>query len=81
MCSFACISTLQHVLHIMCRRKRSRALMTHAPLQVMRPELLTAGFELVQQQSLEVTDDVSIIEALGKPVKITYGSYSNIKVM
>jgi hypothetical protein len=23
---------------------------------------------------------VSIIEALGKPVKITYGSYSNIKV-
>ena len=47
----------------------------------MRPELLTAGFKLVQQQSLEVTDDVSIIEALGKPVKITYGSYSNIKVL
>jgi 2-C-methyl-D-erythritol 4-phosphate cytidylyltransferase len=50
-------------------------------MQVIRPELLTAGFRLVQQQSLEVTDDVSIIEALGKPVKITYGSYSNIKVV
>lgn len=54
--------------------------MVDAPLQVIRPELLTAGFKLVQEQSLEVTDDVSIIEALGKPVKITYGSYSNIKV-
>ena len=54
--------------------------MVHALLQVIRPELLTAGFKLVQEQSLEVTDDVSIIEALGKPVKITYGSYSNIKV-
>lgn len=27
-----------------------------------------------------MTDDVSIIEALGKPVKITAGSYTNIKV-
>ena len=42
--------------------------MNDAPLQVIRPELLTAGFKLVQEQSLEVTDDVSIIEALGKPV-------------
>lgn len=28
----------------------------------------------------QVTDDVSIIEALGKPVKITSGAYTNIKV-
>lgn len=54
-------------------------ILVHALLQVIRPDLLTAGFKLVQEQSLEVTDDVSIIEALGKPVKITYGSYSNIK--
>lgn len=32
------------------------------------------------RESLEVTDDVSIIEALGKPVRITQGSYTNLKV-
>lgn len=32
------------------------------------------------RDNLEVTDDVSIIEALGKPVKITRGAYTNIKV-
>jgi hypothetical protein len=47
--------------------------------QVIRPPLLREGFDLVQAQSLEVTDDVSIIEALGKPVRITPGSYTNIK--
>ncbi len=54
----------------------------HAPFlpQVMRPALLRSGFELVQRDALEVTDDVSIIEALGERVKITYGAYSNIKV-
>lgn len=39
-----------------------------------------AGIELVAKERLEVTDDVSIIEALGKPVKITKGEYTNIKV-
>ena len=48
--------------------------------QVIRPELLRAGFELVRRERLEVTDDVSIIEALGSPVRLTAGSYSNIKV-
>ena len=42
--------------------------------------LLQEGFELVRQQGLEMTDDVSIVEALGRPVKITRGSYTNIKV-
>ncbi len=49
-------------------------------LQVIKPALLRAGFELVARESLEVTDDASIVEALGEPVKITYGAYSNIKV-
>ena len=49
-------------------------------VQVIRPELLRAGFELVRREHLEVTDDVSIIEALGSPVRLTAGSYSNIKV-
>lgn len=45
----------------------------------MKPSLLQAGFELVRRENLEVTDDVSIIEALGQPVKLTQGSYTNIK--
>ena len=28
-----------------------------------------------------MTDDVSIVEALGRPVKVTRGSYTNIKVI
>ena len=47
---------------------------------MIRPALLAAGFRLVALQHLEVTDDVSIIEAMHEPVQITTGSYSNIKV-
>eukprot|EP00967_Tisochrysis_lutea_P129092 scaffold221640_cov22-Tisochrysis_lutea.AAC.1 len=49
------------------------------PVQVIRTALLKEGFEAVRSKNLAVTDDVSIVEALGKPVKITEGSYTNIK--
>jgi 2-C-methyl-D-erythritol 4-phosphate cytidylyltransferase len=49
--------------------------------QVIRPALLREGFELVRRENLEVTDDVSIIEALGLPVQVTSGAYTNIKVI
>ncbi|XP_021297227.1 2-C-methyl-D-erythritol 4-phosphate cytidylyltransferase, chloroplastic [Herrania umbratica] len=48
--------------------------------QVIKPELLRKGFELVKRGGLEVTDDVSIVEHLKHPVYITEGSYTNIKV-
>ncbi|WVZ67892.1 hypothetical protein U9M48_016909 [Paspalum notatum var. saurae] len=48
--------------------------------QVMKPNLLKDGFELVKRDGLEVTDDVSIVECLKHPVYITEGSYTNIKV-
>ncbi|KAI3805242.1 hypothetical protein L1987_27439 [Smallanthus sonchifolius] len=48
--------------------------------QVIKPELLKKGFELVNREGLEVTDDVSIVEHLKHPVYITHGSYTNIKV-
>ncbi|XP_047153159.1 2-C-methyl-D-erythritol 4-phosphate cytidylyltransferase, chloroplastic isoform X1 [Vigna umbellata] len=48
--------------------------------QVIKPELLRKGFELVNREGLEVTDDVSIVEHLKHPVYITEGSYTNIKV-
>ncbi|KAL0012978.1 hypothetical protein SO802_000047 [Lithocarpus litseifolius] len=49
-------------------------------LQVIKPELLKKGFELVNREGLEVTDDVSIVEHLKHPVYISEGSYTNIKV-
>nr|XP_023895129.1 2-C-methyl-D-erythritol 4-phosphate cytidylyltransferase, chloroplastic [Quercus suber]XP_023895130.1 2-C-methyl-D-erythritol 4-phosphate cytidylyltransferase, chloroplastic [Quercus suber] len=48
--------------------------------QVIKPELLKKGFELVNREGLEVTDEVSIVEHLKHPVYITEGSYTNIKV-
>ncbi|KAG1363674.1 2-C-methyl-D-erythritol 4-phosphate cytidylyltransferase, chloroplastic [Cocos nucifera] len=51
----------------------------HTP-QVIKPHLLRDGFELVNRNGLEVTDDVSIVEHLKHPVYITEGSYTNIKV-
>ncbi|XP_065872819.1 2-C-methyl-D-erythritol 4-phosphate cytidylyltransferase, chloroplastic-like isoform X2 [Euphorbia lathyris] len=48
--------------------------------QVIKPDLLKKGFEFVNSHSLEVTDDVSIVEHLKHPVYITEGSYTNIKV-
>ncbi|XP_073041591.1 2-C-methyl-D-erythritol 4-phosphate cytidylyltransferase, chloroplastic-like isoform X2 [Primulina eburnea] len=48
--------------------------------QVVKPELLKKGFELVNREGLEVTDDVSIVEYLKHPVYITKGCYTNIKV-
>eukprot|EP00898_Chlorokybus_atmophyticus_P008864 jgi/Chlat1/897/Chrsp107S00039 len=48
--------------------------------QVARPELLAEGFRIVAERGLEVTDDVSVIEHLGRPVCITEGSYTNLKV-
>ncbi|KAJ4846911.1 hypothetical protein Tsubulata_010306 [Turnera subulata] len=48
--------------------------------QVIKPELLKKGFELVNREGLEVTDDVSIVEHLKQPVYISEGSYTNIKV-
>jgi 2-C-methyl-D-erythritol 4-phosphate cytidylyltransferase len=48
--------------------------------QVVKKELLIQGFEKVQKENLLVTDDVSIVEELNHPVKLTLGSYSNIKI-
>lgn len=58
---------------------RSRLWEIQTP-QVIRPELLLRGFEKVHRENLTVTDDVSIVEQLGEPVKITMGEYTNIKI-
>lgn len=48
--------------------------------QVVRTELLRAGFAKAAAEALEVTDDASLVEALGKPVKLTLGEYTNFKL-
>ena len=47
---------------------------------MIRPDLLREGFEKVAAENLAVTDDVSIVEQLPAPVKITVGEYTNIKI-
>lgn len=58
---------------------RSKLWEVHTP-QVVRVESLLRGFDKVEKERLEVTDDVSIIEALNEPVKITRGEYTNLKI-
>lgn len=58
---------------------RSKLWEVHTP-QVVRVEALLRGFEKVERERLEVTDDVSIIEALGEPVRLTRGEYTNLKI-
>jgi 2-C-methyl-D-erythritol 4-phosphate cytidylyltransferase len=58
---------------------RARLWEVHTP-QVVQIETLLRGFRKVAEENLEVTDDVSIVEALGEPVKITRGEYTNLKI-
>ena len=58
---------------------RSRLWEIHTP-QVASKALFMEGFNKVKAENLEVTDDVSVVEALGKPVKLTLGQYTNIKL-
>lgn len=58
---------------------RERLWEVHTP-QVVRVEALLRGFAKVEAEDLAVTDDVSIIEALGEMVRLTRGEYANLKI-
>lgn len=58
---------------------RSRLWEIHTPQMASR-DLFLRGFDKVKAENLEVTDDVSVIEALNAPVKLTLGEYTNIKL-
>jgi 2-C-methyl-D-erythritol 4-phosphate cytidylyltransferase len=58
---------------------RARLWEVHTP-QVVQIDVLLRGFAKVEEENLEVTDDVSIVEALGEPVKLTLGEYTNLKI-
>ena len=48
--------------------------------QIVRPQLLLDGFANANKKNLAVTDDVSVVELMGKPVKLTVGDYTNLKL-
>jgi 2-C-methyl-D-erythritol 4-phosphate cytidylyltransferase len=58
---------------------RSSLWEVHTP-QVIEVTKLLRGFDKVREENLEVTDDVSIVEQIGEPVKLTLGEYTNLKI-
>ena len=48
--------------------------------QFIRRDLLLKGYEKVHRDQLDVTDDVSIVETIGAPVKLVAGSPFNFKI-
>lgn len=48
--------------------------------QVIRHEWLIEGFQYALSNDLTVTDDVSLVELIGKPVKLVEGAHTNLKV-
>lgn len=58
---------------------RSKLWEMHTP-QVATPELLRKGFNIAHEYNLEVTDDASLIELTGHPVKLVKDSYQNFKI-
>lgn len=48
--------------------------------QVLKYPILKESFEFLKENKLSVTDDVSLAELLGYPVKIVEGDYNNIKI-
>ncbi len=48
--------------------------------QFIRRDLLLKGYEKVHRDQLDVTDDVSIVETIGAPVKLVTGSPFNFKI-
>ena len=48
--------------------------------QIIRPQLLRDGFANANKKNLAVTDDVSVVELMGKKVKLTVGEYTNLKL-
>lgn len=58
---------------------RSRLFAIQTP-QCFERNLLLRAYEQGKIQGLTVTDDSGLVEAFGHPVKLTLGSYNNIKV-
>ena len=59
--------------------QRDRLVAVQTP-QVFNAELLKAALQSAVEQGVEVTDDCSAVERLGKKVYLVQGSYENLKI-
>lgn len=48
--------------------------------QIIKRELLFEGFDQVKKNKIDVTDDVSLVELIGKKVKIIESTSDNLKI-
>lgn len=48
--------------------------------QGFKKEIIVRAYQSARQKGVTATDDASLVEALGYPVKIVKGSYENIKI-
>lgn len=48
--------------------------------QLVRRDLFLKGYEKVHRDNMDVTDDVSVVEAIGAPVKLVAGAPFNFKI-
>jgi len=48
--------------------------------QVLHRDILNKGFEYVNKNNMTITDDTSLAELIGKPVKLVEGSHTNLKI-
>lgn len=48
--------------------------------QLIKREVLKAGFNFAKENGLSVTDDVSLAELIGETVQLVRGNYSNLKI-
>jgi len=58
---------------------RSKLWEMHTP-QAATPLLFQKGFEIALEYDLDLTDDASIVELTGHPIKIVKDSYQNFKI-
>lgn len=48
--------------------------------QIFNKDTIIKAYELAEHESIRVTDDASLVEILGKKVKVVIGDYDNIKI-
>ena len=48
--------------------------------QIFKKDIIIKAYELAEYESIRVTDDASLVEILGKKVKVVIGDYDNIKI-
>lgn len=59
--------------------KRSMLWAAQTP-QCFRVDLLKKGYEMAAEEGIVGTDDSSLVEKIGQPIKMIMGSYDNIKI-